>query len=68
MGASFRAYPALGVAPFLDHRLTSMFSVGFSPEVTLSVVPNRNDYVVGTQMPEATILFSTFFYHDKRKL
>jgi hypothetical protein len=45
-----------------------MFSVGFSPEVTLSVVPNRNDYVVGTQMPEATILFSTFFYHDKRKL
>lgn len=47
-GRSFRAYPALGMALFLDYRLTSVFSVGFSPEVTLNIIPNYSDYVVGT--------------------
>jgi len=43
----FRAYPALGIAPFVDYRIHRYFSVGFSPEITLNVIPNRSDYVVG---------------------
>ena len=43
----FRAYPALGFALFLDHRLHRYFSVGVSPEVTLNVIPNRSDYSNG---------------------
>jgi hypothetical protein len=44
---SFKAYPALGFAPFVDFRLSRYFSVGISPEVTLNVIPNRSDYAVG---------------------
>ena len=46
----FRAYPALGFAPFVDYRLNRYFSVGVSPEVTLNVIPNRSDYVVGEML------------------
>jgi hypothetical protein len=37
----FRAYPALGFAPFVDYGLGRYVSVGISPEVTLNVYPNR---------------------------
>jgi len=46
----FRAYPALGFAPFLDYRLGRYFSVGLSPEVTLNVIPNRSDCPVGQML------------------
>jgi len=44
---NFRAYPALGFALFLDHRLHRFFSVGISPEATWNVIPNRAFYQVG---------------------
>jgi len=47
---SFRAYPALGFAPFVDYRLSRFFSVGISPEVTLNVVPNRSGYHGGEML------------------
>jgi hypothetical protein len=47
---SFRAYPALGFAPFVDYRLNRYLSVGLSPEVTLNVIPNRSDYRVGEML------------------
>jgi hypothetical protein len=40
----FRAYPALGIAPFVDYRVHRYFSIGFSPEITLNVIPNREGY------------------------
>jgi hypothetical protein len=43
----FRAYPALGLAPFLDFRIGRYITVGLSPELTLIVIPNRQDYLVG---------------------
>jgi hypothetical protein len=43
----FRAYPALGIAPFIDYRVHRYVSIGFSPEITLNVIPNRADYYVG---------------------
>ena len=46
----FRAYPALGFALFIDHRLHRYFSVGISPEVTLNVIPNRSDYSNGRML------------------
>ena len=48
--SGFRAYPALGFAPFVDYRLHRYVSLGFSPEVTLNVIPNRSDYVVGEML------------------
>jgi hypothetical protein len=47
---SFRAYPALGFAPFVDYRACRYFSVGVSPELTLNVIPNRSDYIVGKML------------------
>jgi hypothetical protein len=46
----FRAYPALGFAPFIDYRLHRYVSLGFSPEITLNVIPNRSDYHVGEML------------------
>jgi hypothetical protein len=46
----FRAYPALGLAPFVDYRVNPYFSVGVSPELTFNVIPNRSDYVVGEML------------------
>lgn len=40
-GRDFRAYPAYGVALFVEHVLHRYFSVGIAPEVTLNVIPNR---------------------------
>jgi hypothetical protein len=37
----FRAYPALGFAPFVDFGLSRYFSVGISPGITLNVFSNR---------------------------
>jgi hypothetical protein len=48
--SGFRAYPAGGLAPFVDYRLNRYFSAGFSPEITLNVIPNRSDYVVGKML------------------
>jgi hypothetical protein len=47
---SFRAYPAIGFAPFVDYRLSGYFSVGFAPEVSVNVIPNRSDYYVGEML------------------
>jgi hypothetical protein len=52
----FRAYPALGFAPFLDYRLGRYFAVGISPELTLNVVPNRSDYHGGEMLTFAARL------------
>jgi hypothetical protein len=46
----FRAYPALGFAPFVDYRLSRYIGVGLSPEVTLNVIPNRDNYSVGEML------------------
>jgi len=46
----FSAYPALGIAPFGDYRIGRYFSVGFSPEITLNVIPNRSDYYAGKML------------------
>ena len=46
----FRAYPALGIAPFIDYRVHRYFSIGFSPEITLNVIPNRSDYYAGKML------------------
>ena len=46
----FRATPAVGIAPFGDYRIGRYFSVGFSPEITLNVIPNRSDYYVGKML------------------
>lgn len=40
-GRDFRAYPALGVAAFVDYRLNRYASLGLSPALTLNVIPNR---------------------------
>jgi len=52
----FRAYPALGFAPFVDYRVSRYFSAGFSPEVTLNVIPNRSDYHRGDMLTPAVRL------------
>jgi hypothetical protein len=46
----FSAYPALGIAPFGDYGIGRYFSVGFSPEITLNVIPNISDYHVGRML------------------
>jgi len=38
------AYPALGVAPFIDYRFNRIVSIGFSPELTLNVIPKTSNY------------------------
>jgi len=46
----FRAYPALGIAPFLQYEIDRYIGIGFSPELTLNVIPNRSDYHVGEML------------------
>lgn len=48
--SEFRAYPALGFAPFIDYRLQRYLSLGLAPEITLNVIPNRSDYRVGEML------------------
>jgi hypothetical protein len=44
------AYPALGAAPFVDYRLNRFVAVGFSPEVTLNVIPRTNYYPISAMV------------------
>lgn len=45
---SFRAFPAFGGSLFLDYTINRYVRVGASPSLTLNIIPNRSNYLVGT--------------------
>jgi hypothetical protein len=49
-GPDPRAYPALGLAPFVDYRLNRFVAIGFSPELTLNVIPKVVSYPVSVML------------------
>jgi hypothetical protein len=40
----------LGVAPFIDYRLNRFVSIGFTPELTLNVIPKTMDYPISVML------------------
>jgi hypothetical protein len=44
------AYPAVGAAPFVDYRLSRFVSIGFTPELTLNVIPRTMDYPISVML------------------
>ena len=49
-GSALGAYPAAGVALFVDYRLNPALSVGFMPELTLNVIPRTMYYPVSAMV------------------
>jgi hypothetical protein len=56
------AYPAVGLAPFLDYRLNRFTSIGFSPELTLNVIPRVVSYPISVML--ASVLRLKVEYPD----
>jgi hypothetical protein len=48
--SNLRAYPALGVAPFVDYCLNRFTSIGVMPEFTLNVIPKTYAYPVSAMI------------------
>lgn len=48
--SDLRAYPALGAAPFVDYRLNGFVSIGFTPELTLNVIPKTAHYPISLML------------------
>jgi hypothetical protein len=48
-----RAYPALGLAPFLDYRLNRFVSIGLTPEFTANVIPRVIVYPISMMLTGA---------------
>jgi len=44
------AYPGLGAAPFVDYRFNRFVSIGFTPELTLNVIPRALDYPISVML------------------
>jgi hypothetical protein len=60
------AYPAVGLVPFLDYRLNRFFSIGFSPELTLNVIPRVVSYPISVML--AGVLRVKVEYPDLRSV
>jgi hypothetical protein len=56
------AYPAVGLAPFVDYRLNRFTSIGFSPELTLNVIPRVVSYPISVML--ASVLRLKVEYSD----
>jgi hypothetical protein len=60
------AYPAVGLAPFVDYRLNRFVSIGFSPELTLNVIPRVVSYPISVML--AGVLRFKVEYPDLRSV